>query len=94
VAPYLRSGQLVALLTDWHGELTRDVRNIYAVYPHAAHVAPAVRAFVDFLRRFIGLPPYWDTGRDPDMDGLADDAPPVRQPRRQRTAAAAGVEKT
>jgi DNA-binding transcriptional LysR family regulator len=62
VARNLRDGTLVAALTDWRGELTRDVRNIYAVYPKAAHIAPGVRAFVTFLRRHWGSPPIWETG--------------------------------
>lgn len=65
VAQHLRDGSLVAALTDWHGELTRDVRNVYAVYPRALHVAPAVRAFAVFLRRHFGSPPFWDTGEEP-----------------------------
>ncbi len=62
VAPQLREGSLVAALTDWRGELTRDVRNVYAVYPRSAHVAPAVRAFAVFLRRHYGSPPVWERG--------------------------------
>lgn len=65
VATHLRDGSLVAALTDWRGELTRDVRNVYAVYPRAAHVAPAVRAFAVFLRRYFGSPPFWETGEEP-----------------------------
>ena len=62
-------------MTDWHGELTRDVRNIYAVYPRATHVAPAVRAFVEFLRHYIGSPPYWDLGGKPNIEGFAKPSP-------------------
>ena len=75
IAPYLRTQQLVALMTDWRGELTRDVRNIYAVYPRATHVAPAVRAFVEFLRHYIGSPPYWDLGGMPNIEGFAKPPP-------------------
>lgn len=62
VARELHEGSLVAALTDWRGELTRDVRNVYAVYPRSAHVAPAVRALAVFLRRYYGSPPIWETG--------------------------------
>jgi DNA-binding transcriptional LysR family regulator len=62
VARELREGSLVAALADWRGELTRDVRNVYAVYPRSTHVAPAVRAFAVFLRRHFGSPPIWERG--------------------------------
>jgi DNA-binding transcriptional LysR family regulator len=69
VSRELREGSLVAALTDWRGELTRDVRNVYAVYPRSAHVAPAVRAFAVFLRRYYGSPPVWERGGTPRERG-------------------------
>jgi DNA-binding transcriptional LysR family regulator len=32
-----------------------------AVYPHARHLSPKVRAFVDFLAERFGPRPYWDS---------------------------------
>jgi DNA-binding transcriptional LysR family regulator len=35
------------------------------VFPAARHLAPKVRAFVDFLAERFGGTPYWDQGVDP-----------------------------
>jgi DNA-binding transcriptional LysR family regulator len=35
---------------------------IYAVYPSTRHLAPKVRAFVDFLVGHLGDDPPWDGG--------------------------------
>ncbi len=52
----LRRGRLRALLTDY--ELLEV--SIWLVYPQRQHLAPKVRAFVDFVAdRFSGTP-YWD----------------------------------
>jgi DNA-binding transcriptional LysR family regulator len=59
VAPYVEAGLLVPVLTDWRGEVTRELRNIYAVYPRAARISPNVRSFIKFLRDYYGSPPYW-----------------------------------
>jgi DNA-binding transcriptional LysR family regulator len=56
----LKSGALVPLLKDWSGELTLEARDLYAIYPHSAHVSPVIRVFVDFMRQHFGTPPYWD----------------------------------
>ncbi len=44
-APALRDG----LLEEAIPALPRDVQNIYAVFPPGQHVAPKVRAFIDYL---------------------------------------------
>ena len=47
----LRSGRVVTLLTKYEPEPA----TVYAVYPHARHLASKVRVFVDFLAdRFAG----------------------------------------
>jgi DNA-binding transcriptional LysR family regulator len=47
----LRSGRVVTLLTKYEP----DPATIYAVYPHARHLASKVRVFIDFLAdRFAG----------------------------------------
>jgi DNA-binding transcriptional LysR family regulator len=56
VGDALRDGRLVRVLPDWEG--TRDVA-IWAVHPRAPIVAPAVRAFVTFLRETID-PAAWE----------------------------------
>lgn len=56
----LKSGALVPLLKDWTGELTPEARDLYAVYPHSAHVSPVIRVYVDFMRQHFGTPPYWE----------------------------------
>ena len=52
VNPYLRSGELQAVLPEWD----LPVMTIYALYPSRRHLSPAVRALLDFLvQRFEGL---------------------------------------
>jgi len=56
VGPLIAAGKLVVLMPDWKPpEL-----GIYAVYPQTQHVAPKVRAFVDFLVGHFGPKPAWD----------------------------------
>ncbi|MEJ2763416.1 LysR substrate-binding domain-containing protein [Photobacterium sp. MCCC 1A19761] len=45
VQPYLDSGQLIPLLTQF----TENDDGIYALYPHNRHLSPKVRLLVDFL---------------------------------------------
>ena len=52
----LRSGALVSVLEDF---IEQDMF-LSAVYPHARHLSPKVRALVDFLARRFGPRPYWD----------------------------------
>jgi DNA-binding transcriptional LysR family regulator len=52
----LQAGSLVSVLTDY---VAQD-SGLYAVYPHARHLSPKVRAFVDFLASRFGAQPYWD----------------------------------
>ena len=53
VNPYLRSGELQAVLPGWD----LPVMTIYALYPSRRHLSPAVRALLDFLvQRFEGAP--------------------------------------
>ncbi len=51
-----QSGALVSVLEEF---LPRDSA-VHAVYPHARHLSPKVRAFVDFLAERFGPVPYWD----------------------------------
>ncbi|GAA4875480.1 LysR family transcriptional regulator [Ferrimonas pelagia] len=55
----LQSGQLVQLLPDW--ELNHQLA-LQAVYPRRQHLAPKVRAFVDFVRDHFGGSKRWDLG--------------------------------
>lgn len=52
----MQAGGLVSVLSDF----VPQERALYAVYPHARHLSPKVRAFVDFLAERFGPRPYWD----------------------------------
>jgi DNA-binding transcriptional LysR family regulator len=52
----LQAGDLVAVLDPF---IPQDSA-VHAVYPHARHLSPKVRAFVDFLAERCGPQPYWD----------------------------------
>lgn len=52
----LRAGTLHSLLCDFQP----NPLALHAVYPHARHLSPTVRAFVDFLAGKFGPKPYWD----------------------------------
>ena len=55
----LADGRLVELLTDWRDS---GAPALYAVYPARRHLAPKVRAFVDYLAEQISDPPSWEPG--------------------------------
>jgi DNA-binding transcriptional LysR family regulator len=52
----IQAGRLQAVLSDY----VPAERHIYAVYLPNRHVAPKVRAFIDFLRERFSPEPYWD----------------------------------
>ncbi|GGX32714.1 LysR family transcriptional regulator [Undibacterium squillarum] len=53
VNPVLREGQLISVLSDWQAAQI----GVYALYPSRRHLAPAVRALLDFLvQRFEQRP--------------------------------------
>lgn len=52
----LQEGALVTVLDSF---VPQDM-TLNAVYPHARHLSPKVRAFVDFLSQRFGPRPYWD----------------------------------
>jgi DNA-binding transcriptional LysR family regulator len=54
----LRAGRLAPLLCAFESELI----HVYAVYPHARHLAAKVRAFVDFLAQRYAGEPEWHQG--------------------------------
>jgi DNA-binding transcriptional LysR family regulator len=54
----LRAGRLQALLCAFEPETI----HVHAVYPHARHLAPKVRAFVDFLAQRYSGEPEWHQG--------------------------------
>ena len=55
----LQAGRLVSVLE----EFTMVGATVNAVYPHARHLSPKVRVFVDFLAERFGPQPYWDAPR-------------------------------
>ena len=52
----LQAGTLVSVLADFMSQQL----GLHALYPHARHLSPKVRAFVDFLAERFGPRPYWD----------------------------------
>ena len=48
----VRAGRLRRLLPD----VIFPQQGVYAVYPNTQHIAEKVRAFIDFLRAFVGTP--------------------------------------
>lgn len=54
----LRAGRLTPILCNFEPELI----HVYAVYPHARHLAAKVRAFVDFLAARYSGEPEWHQG--------------------------------
>jgi DNA-binding transcriptional LysR family regulator len=57
-AERLRAGALVPLLCNFEPETV----HVHVVYPHARHLAPKVRAFVDFLAARFAGEPEWHRG--------------------------------
>lgn len=57
-AEELRAGRLRPILCNFEPELI----HVYAVYPHARHLAAKVRGFVDFLARRYAGEPEWHQG--------------------------------
>lgn len=51
IAPYLRSGRLCPVLSDWNLEPA----DIFAVYPERLNMPAKVAAFVDFMREWFKL---------------------------------------
>ncbi len=61
VAEELRDGRLATVLPEWNWAVAAGPEPaIRGVYPPKKVVAPKVRAFLDFLARRFGSPPYWD----------------------------------
>jgi DNA-binding transcriptional LysR family regulator len=54
----LRAGTLTPLLCNFESETV----HVHAVYPHARHLAPKVRAVVDFLAARFAGEPEWHSG--------------------------------
>ena len=52
----LKAGTLVSVLDD---HMPQSLA-LHAVYSHARHLSPKVRAFIDFLGTRFGPRPYWD----------------------------------
>lgn len=57
-AEELRAGRVTPLLCGFESEVV----HVYAVYPHARHLAAKVRAFVDFLAQRYAGEPEWHQG--------------------------------
>lgn len=57
----VRAGRLTILLATWDALIAPGPeRAIWGVYPPKKVVAPKVKAFLNFVSRRFGKPPYWD----------------------------------
>jgi len=61
----VRAGELVSVLTDF----AAPPNGIYAVFPHARHLALRVRLWIDFLKHSYGDSSYWRLDVCPSTDG-------------------------
>ncbi|TKB10788.1 LysR family transcriptional regulator [Desulforhopalus sp. IMCC35007] len=61
VYQHLQRGELVQILQDYPFVSEAAV---WAVYPSSRLLAPKVRAFIDYLGKCYGNPPYWDRSSD------------------------------
>lgn len=52
----LNRGELVSVLDDF----AAPPNGIYAVFPHAKHLALRVRLWIDFLKHSYGDSAYWN----------------------------------
>jgi len=55
--PYLESGQLMPVLTDW----TAEQFPISVIYPQSRHLSAKVRIFVDWVSELIQQDPTFQT---------------------------------
>ncbi|SHI10048.1 LysR family transcriptional regulator [Ferrimonas marina] len=62
----LQTGELVQLMPDWH---LSHYLALQAVYPRRQHLAPKVRAFVDFVREQFSTHSEW--GKSPSTAKLS-----------------------
>jgi DNA-binding transcriptional LysR family regulator len=70
IAPHVRAGRLALALADWEGAIfLGPARFVWGVYPQNKAVSPKVRAFMTFIERRYGRPPYWD------LDIVKDNSP-------------------
>jgi DNA-binding transcriptional LysR family regulator len=61
VSDDMRSGRLISLLPELEWLIAGGPeRAIWAVYPPKRIVSPKVKAFISFMERRFGHPPYWD----------------------------------
>ncbi len=56
VSADLKSGRLVSVLDNF----AAPANGIFAVFPHARHLALRVRLWIDFLKHSYGDPRYWN----------------------------------
>jgi DNA-binding transcriptional LysR family regulator len=63
-APYLASGQLVRVLTDW----SPAFQGLFLYYPGRRQIPAALRAFIDMIRRAHETPAANDLGALPERE--------------------------
>jgi DNA-binding transcriptional LysR family regulator len=64
VASDIAEGRLVAVLEDF----AAPPSGIYALFPHARHLALRVRLWIDFLKHSYSAPGYWSAAVPPWID--------------------------
>ena len=52
----IKSGKLQEVLPDYRAQEI----SIYAIYPERRHLSPKVQTFIEFIKKRISEPPYWD----------------------------------
>ncbi len=62
VAEDLKAGRLVPLFPGMWASSIGGASAIHAYYVHRRHLAPKVKAFVDYLAEAYRSPPYWERG--------------------------------
>lgn len=63
----LQAGRLESMLEDWEWLSAPGAeRSIWMLYPPKKIVPPKVKAFLDFMTKRIGNPPYWDASAPSD----------------------------
>lgn len=59
VGKYIKSGQLVRLLTEYELSTTIETQQIAALWPNTRRTPLKIRTIVDFFVEKFGTPPYW-----------------------------------
>jgi len=53
---YIKSGQLIPILTEYYAPA---ILGVYAIYPQTRQLSRKIRSLIDFLIQYFGEKPYW-----------------------------------